>query len=122
MTIVAVVANLALFLFTVVLLLAEGPSKGGGYVVLTALMLIVPLLSAAAILRGGPKDWLRSRLKAVTAIANAVLLGFLFWAVVIKYPYPEGNVVLVFAAVCVVAPVLTLLAILRPGRSLKTAT
>jgi hypothetical protein len=121
MTIAAVVANAMLFLLTCALLLTEGPSKGGGYVALTALMLIVPILSAAALLRGGPKDWPRSRVKQLVAVANLALLGFLVWAMVVSYPYSEGDSVIGFAAVCVVAPVLTLLALLRPGGSLKTA-
>ena len=121
MSITAVVGNVALFLFTVVVLWTEGPSKGGGYVALTTLMLVVPVLSAVAILRGGPEDWLRSRLKAAAAVANVVLLALLFWAMAASYPYPEGNGVIPFAAACVAAPVLNLLALLRSGTGLTTA-
>ena len=121
MTIAAVVGNVVLLLLTVILLWTEGPSKGAGYVTLTVLMLAVPVLSAAAILREGPRAWLRSRVKASAAAANLVLLGFLSWAVVAGYPYPEGNGVIAFATACVVAPVLSLLALLRPGTGLKTA-
>ncbi len=120
-TIAAVLANVLLLLLTCVLLWAEGPSKGSGYVTLTVLMVAVPVLSAATILRGGPSNWLRSRVKAAAAGANVVLLGFLFWAIVAGYPYPEGNSVLAFAAICVLAPILSLAVLLRRGKSLETA-
>jgi hypothetical protein len=71
--------------------------------------------------RGGASEWPRSRLKASAAVANVVLLGFLFWATVASFPCPEGSVVVAFAAACVFAPVLNLLVLLRPGKSLKTA-
>jgi hypothetical protein len=121
MTIAAAVANVLLFFVALVRLWTAGPSQRGAHVTLSAVMLVVPVLSAVAILRGGPKDWLRSRVKAVAAAANVVLLGFLFWATVISFPYPEGNGILGFAAVYVVAPVLTLLVLLRPGKSLTQA-
>jgi len=82
MTLVAVIGNAVLFLFTCFVLWTEGPSKGGGYVVLTLLLLLVPVLSSAVILRGGAKDWRRSRAKTVAAVANVVLVGFVFWAIV----------------------------------------
>jgi hypothetical protein len=117
-TIVAVLCNVVLFLFTCFVLLTEGPSKGGGYIVLTALLLLIPILSAAVILRTGPGP----RAKAVVAIGNIALLGLVIWAIASAYPYhPEEAGVLPFAVMCVLIPILNLLVILRRGARLKSA-
>jgi len=118
MTIVAVVCNVVLFLFTCFVLLTEGPSKGGGYIVLAALLLLIPILSAAVILRTGPG----ARARAVVAIGNVALLGFVIWAVASTYPHPEEPGVIPFTVICVLTPILNLLVVLRRGARLKPAT
>ena len=123
MTIVAVVCNVVLFLFTCFVLWTEGSSKGGGYIVLTVLLLLIPILSSAVILRGGARDgWMGSQGKTVAAIGNIALLGFVIWAVASTYPHPEEPGVIPFTVICVLTPILTLLVVLRRGARLKSAT
>ena len=123
MTIVAVVCNVVLFLFTCFVLWTEGSSKGGGYIVLTVLLLLIPILSSAVILRIGASDrWLGSHGKTVAAIGNIALLGFVIWAVASTYPHPEEPGVIPFTVICVLTPILNLLVVLRSGARLKAAT
>ena len=98
--------------------MTEGPSKGGGYIVLTALLLLIPILSSAVILRAGPG----ARAKTVAAIGNIALLGFVIWAVASAYPHPEEPGVIPFTVICVLTPILNLLVVLRRGARLKSAT
>jgi len=122
MTIVAVVCNVVLFLFTCFVLWTEGSSKGGGYIVLTVLLLLIPILSSAVILRIGASDrWLGSHGKTVAAIGNIALLGFVIWAIVSAYPHPEEPGVIPFTVICVLTPILNLLVIVRRGARLKSA-
>ena len=123
MTVVAVVCNVVLFLFTCFVLWTEGSSKGGGYIVLTVLLLLIPILSSAVILRIGASDrWLGSHGKTVAAIGNIALLGFVIWAVASTYPHPEEPGVIPFTVICVLTPILNLLVVLRSGARLKAAT
>ena len=122
MTNVAVVCNVVLFLFTCFVLWTEGPSKGGGYIVLTVLLLLIPILSSAVILRIGASDrWLGSHGKTVAAIGNIALLGFVIWAIASAYPHPEEPGVIPFIVICVLTPILNLLVIVRRGARLKSA-
>jgi hypothetical protein len=116
-TIVAVICNVVLFLFTCFVLWTEGPSRGGGYIVLTVLLLLIPILSSAVILRTGPGP----RAKTVVAIGNVALLGFVIWAVASTYPHPEEPGVIPFTVICVLTPILNLLVILSRGAKLKAA-
>jgi len=123
MTIVAVVCNVVLFLFTCFVLWTDGPAKGGGNVILALLLLLVPILSSAVILRGGARDgWMGSHGKTVAAIGNIALLGFVIWAVASTYPHPEEPGVIPFTVICVLTPILTLLVVLRRGARLKSTT
>jgi hypothetical protein len=118
MTIVAVVCNVVLFLFTSFVLWTDGPPKGGGYTVLTVLLLLIPILSSAAILRpaAGP------RANSAVAVGNVALLGFVIWAFVSAYPHhPEEAGVLPFALMGALTPILNLLVVLRRGVRLKSA-
>ena len=119
MTIVAVVCNVVLFLFTSFVLWTDGPPKGGGYTVLAVLLLLIPVLSAALILRAGADP----RANTAVAIGNVALLGFVIWAFASAYPgHPEEAGVLPFAAMGALTPMLNLLVVLRSGARLKAAT
>ena len=123
MTIVAVVCNVVLFLFTCFVLWTDGPAKGGGNVILALLLLLVPILSSAVVLRGGARDgWMGPQGRTVAAIGNIALLGFVIWAVASTYPHPEEPGVIPFTVICVLTPILTLLVVLRRGARLKSTT
>ncbi len=51
MKIVAIIGNAILFGFTCLVLVVDGLPRGAGYVVLTLLALLVPILNSAALAR-----------------------------------------------------------------------
>jgi len=123
----ALVCNVVLLAITGLIILTEGLPGEGRYQVLTLLMLLIPLLTAAVLVR---QRIALQRPNAGNAAASAITLGnraavlgnlLLFgascWAAVVQYPYPEGNSVIPFAVLAVCTPILSLLALLRGGRS-----
>jgi hypothetical protein len=133
MKIAAVVCNVVVSLIVFVILVTEGIPKQTVHIAFTVLSALIPILSAAVILRSGVSDgWLgvqgktktprrlsvvsnlasrRSAVRLAAVICNVVLLGFVCWAAVRQYPYPEGDEVIVFALLMMLAPILSLVAI-----------
>jgi len=122
----AIVCNVVLLATTGVIIVTEGVPRDTHYLVLTLLMLLVPILSAAVLVRErmapqGPStddDGTSSTTLAHRAavLCNLILFGASCWAVIAQYPYPEGNSVIPFAVMAVCTPVLSLIALLGGGR------
>lgn len=109
MRVAAVVCNLLLCASVGLLVVNEGMPSQTAYMLFTLLALIVPILSAAVILRrGSGPSRQRSFLDWATGVLNVLLLALTVWAVISQYPYPEGNSVLLFALLMLVAPILSL--------------
>lgn len=137
MNIVAAICNVLLFGFTCVVLLSEGTSKETGYIVLTLLLLLMPILSLVVIVPSGASNgWLALHMKRkslrerrridnlasmstvmelVAVIGNIALLGFVCWAFVNSYPHPEEDGFIPFALLSVLTPILSLVAIVCSG-------
>jgi hypothetical protein len=126
MRVAAIVFNVVLCAITGPTILTEGLPREPRYLALTLLVLLVPLLTAVALVRqrmappwpaarrdGGSADTLAN---SAAVLCNLVLLGASCWAAVAQYPYPEGNSVIPFAVLAVCTPILSLLALLRSGR------
>jgi len=123
----ALVCNVVLLAITGLIILTEGLPREGRYLVLTLLMLLIPLLSLVVLVRqraapprpsaenAGPSANTLANRAAV--MGNLLLFGASCWAAVAQYPYPEGNSVIPFAVLAVCTPILSLLALLRGGRS-----
>jgi hypothetical protein len=124
--IVAVICNVVLLAFTGVVLVTDGVSREGPYVVFTLLLLLVPILSVVALVRrGGNRPDLgthdvpssRSTVtKRVAVSSNLVWLAFSCWAIVDQYPHPADAGVIPFAVLVVVTPIVSLAALLGRGR------
>lgn len=128
MRIVAALCNIALCVFTILVLLTEGVSKETPYIVLTVLLLLVPVVSAIVLFRGAtvPRGEVGDHVPArrrdlaveATIVVNLVLAGFVGWALVAQYPHPAeedliGMVALIIFLILIVAtPVLTLAVLL----------
>jgi len=116
MRVAAVVCNLLLCASVGLLIVNEGMPSQTAYILFTLLALFLPILSAAVILRrGSGPSRQRSSLDWATGVLNVLLLALTVWAVISQYPYPEGNSVLLFALLMLVAPILSLV-VLFDGR------
>lgn len=107
MKIAAIICNIVLFGFTCLVLVTDGPPRGGGYVVLTLLALLVPILSSVVLLRFSKNAIMRT----VAIICNVIFLGFVCWAIVSQYPHPEEEGVIAFTVIIVLTPILSLAAL-----------
>jgi hypothetical protein len=104
----SIFCNLVLFIFSLFLVLSEGPSQGTGYIILAVLLLLVPMLTIAVILLNRPAIGFKKKKETVSGpeeirnsftislvpditviICNLALLGFALWALISQYPHPE---------------------------------
>jgi hypothetical protein len=127
----ALVCNVVLLAITGLIILTEGLPGEGRYQVLTLLMLLIPLLTAAVLVlrriapqrssagnAGASAITVASR---TAVLGNVLLFGASCWAAVVQYPYPEGNSVIPFAVLAVCTPILSLLTLLHGGRNAMRA-
>jgi len=137
MKVVAAVCNVVWFAFTCLVLVTDGLPKEAGYIFLSLLHLLTPLLTLVVLFRSGASDgWLGRRTKRtaleepgkvdspssmsiamsiVAVVCNIALLGFLCWALVSQPPHPEEEGFVAFVVISVLTPILSVVAILRSG-------
>jgi len=129
MKLIAVILNIALFLFTCLVLITDGISKDAVYNVFSLLLLLVPIFNLVIILHDGAgSNWLDFHLKRKVAeeqtksnslpdrnpvlrifaiIFNIILLGFSCWAFISQYPHPRESGYILFAVIVFLTPVLS---------------
>jgi hypothetical protein len=137
MRIVAAICNVIWFGFTCLVLVTDGFPKEAGYILVSLLHLLTPLLTLVVIFRSGTSDgWLGLRMKReafqeqrkidnpssmnttmkiVAIICNIALLGFLCWALVSQPPHPEEEGFVAFVVVSVLTPILSVVVLFRIG-------
>ncbi len=111
MNIAAVICNIALFLFTCLVYITDGPPSGVAYRIFNVWLLGTTICSALVIAR-------RRRSAAATVLAigsNLVLLGLVCWALLDQYPHPNEEGFLAFVVLIVVTPILSGATLLRGG-------
>jgi len=133
MKLVTVILNVAMFVFTCFVLIAEGISRETGYIFLIFLLLFVPVFNLSMILsERGHDDWLDFHLRKkasdkqvgtdslssgkvvlkIAAIAcNIILLGLSCWAFVSQYPHPRESGFILFTAIIFLTPIISLVAL-----------
>ncbi len=134
---VAAICNVVWFGFTCLVLVTDGFPKEAGYIFISLLHLLTPLLTLVVLFRSGASDgWLGLRtkrkaleeerkidnpssmstiMKIVAIICNLALLGFLCWSLLYQPAHPEEEGLVAFVLVSVVTPIVSVLAILRSG-------
>jgi hypothetical protein len=111
MRIATVVFNVALFLFTVVVLVTDGLSNEVAYNLLALLLLAVPALTVVVLgrrMRGASLD-LYLRWSAV--VCNVALAGFSYWSIASQYPHPKEDGIVAFMLLTMVTPILSALVV-----------
>ncbi len=137
MRLLAVISNIVLFAFTCLVLATDGLPRETGYIILSLLLLLIPIISLVLIFRSGviairpgPRteqetpDLLRegegrsstwTMMKTAAILGNIVMFGFAIWAIVSQYPHPEEEGVIAYTVVVLMTPVLSLFALTRGG-------
>ncbi len=113
MKVAAVVCNVVLFLFTCMVLVTDGMAKDAIYVVFTFLLLLMPVVNVAVLLRGAGAAWLRPG----AVIGNILLVASTVLAIVDQYPHPNEEGFVAYLVVLLLTPILSALVLLRGGRS-----
>ncbi len=121
---VAVVCNVLLVAFTCFVLATDGVAREVPYIVFGFLLLAVPTLSAALLVQRalrptestpGVSPAMR-RARQVGVLCNVWLLGTACWAIYDQYPHPDEPGFLAYVAVVLLAPILSIVALLAGGR------
>jgi len=105
----AILGNIVFFGFTCLVLTTDGLPKKAGWIALTLVFLIVPILSAATLSRRS----LNPAMNIAGVIANAVLLALFFWVFAYEYPHPREQGYVAYVVLGVLVPMLSLAALLR---------
>ena len=135
MKIGVVICNILLLGFTCLVALIEGAPKGACYIVFTLLLVLIPILNVVVLARSRKSgsqvnDDVKGRMleeqskissgssvstpmTRMAIIGNIVLLGFVCWAVINQYPHPEEPGVLEYTILAILAPILSVVAIVR---------
>lgn len=120
----AVVCNVVLVAFTCFVLATDGASREVPYMVLGVLLLAVPTLSAALLLQQpfrhidgtpGASPAMR-RASQFGVLCNVCLLVTACWAIYDQYPHPNERGYLPYVAVVLLAPTLSIVALLAGRR------
>jgi hypothetical protein len=112
---VSILFNLALSLFTLLVLITDGLPREAHFIAFSFLLLLVPVLTAVVIQRfGGPRQARGPYLGWGTALCNVVLLAASSSAVVTQYPsHPPEAGLLPFTLLALFVPLLSLFVLSR---------
>jgi amino acid transporter len=134
MNFIATLLNLLLFIFTFFLIVSNGVSGQGAYIMFSLLLLMVPVLNFVLIfphtknhnwfsfhirrrtneLLNDPDDNPMDKfLIAVVITLNVVLFGFTCWAFVDQYVHPRDGGVMLHTILVFVTPMISLVTIIR---------
>jgi len=113
----AIVCNLVSVAFTVFVMATDGAPTKAVYVVLTALLLLVPALTVFALVRGGTgRAWLAggkeapaaaAALARAAAVCNMALVSFIGWALVDQHPHPSEEGFVAYVVMMLATPTLS---------------
>ena len=113
MTIAAIICNLVMLAFTVMVMMTDGPATEFVYVIFGWLLLAIPSVSAALLIVRCVSG---AGLRIAAIVGNVVLLGFIGWALIDQYPHPNEGGFIPYVVVVAVAPILSIVALSRGGR------
>ena len=124
MKIAAVVLNVVFFLFTCLVLVTDGLSKEVPFIVVTALVLAIPVLTVVALLGRRPTEAVPagSLMTTFAACGNVVLLAAICWSLVKTYPHPKEPGFIEYVVLALLIPIVSLIALLLRGRKRQPAT
>lgn len=122
-----VVCNIASLLFTLFVLATDGPPKEAVYIVVALLLLLIPLFTVFALVRGGAGKGRGGAIQRAAGICNVVLLAFICSVLVKQYPHPSEPGFIEYAVLMLVTPILSAVVLLcsawsdrRRGRQLDS--
>src|SRR5512136_2682902 len=99
MKIAAIVCNVILIGFTILVSLTDGLATEAPYIVFGLLLVLIPIANLVVIARRGPK--------IAAIIGNVLLLGFACWAMIDQYPHPKEAGFVEYAVLVILTPILS---------------
>jgi hypothetical protein len=106
------VCNIASLLFTCFVLGTDGAPKEAVYIVFTLLLLLIPIFTVFALVRGGAGQGPGRAIQRAAAICNVVLLGSICWVLVKQYPHPSEPGFIEYAVLILLTPILSAVVLL----------
>lgn len=126
MKIIAFICNIVLVMFTLMVLVTDGPSNEAVYIVFALLLLLVPILNSVMIILSGMNQGKQGSqiilfstpqfMKITLFISNIVLLGLSCWAFVSQYPHPREDGFIIYVLFVFLTPILSLFVIFHSYR------
>ncbi len=113
---VVLILNLALLGFTVLVTITDGPATTAPYIFFNLWLLLTLVFSPVAVWRTVPS------LKVAAMACNAILLGFICWALIDQYPHPAEEGLVPFIVMMFLVPVVNLLALMLGLRRRRVNT
>lgn len=110
MRVLALLCNPASLAFTLLVFLTDGISAEASYRVFTVLLIVVPCVSLAILLRW-PEGPIPSA-ALITSLLSVGLLAGIGWALVDQYPHPSEAGFLSYVVLMMATPIVTILAVL----------
>ncbi|HEX3007529.1 MAG TPA: hypothetical protein VHO90_07930 [Bacteroidales bacterium] len=134
MNFITTLLNLLLFTFTLILIISNGVSGQGAYIMFSMLLLMVPVLNLVLIFpHTKNRNWFSFHIRrrtnevpndpdnnpmdkfliAVVITLNVVLIGFTCWAFVDQYAHPHDGGVMFHTILVLITPMISLVTIIR---------
>ncbi len=113
----SILVNVALSLFTLLVLVTDGMPDEARFIALSLLVLLLPAATAVVIRRSGSVvvNW-------AAVAGNVILLAAVTWLVATQYPsHPKESGLLTYTILAFAAPVFSLIVLLRATGSRETA-
>jgi hypothetical protein len=123
---VAVVCNLLSLAFTCAVVATDGVPREVAYIVFTLLLMLVPAVTVFALVsrRDGSAGLVSAAspaVRGVAVVANAIVVGFVCWALVDQHPHPEEGGFVEYVILMLLTPVLSIVALMWRGRTRRAA-
>lgn len=120
----AVVFDVVLVAFTCLVLATDGASREVPYIVFAFLLLAVPTLSAALLVRRGLNRSDRAsdtspamrRASQIAVLCNVWLSATACWALYDQYPHPDEQGFVAYVTVVLLTPILSIVALLAGSK------
>lgn len=109
-----IACNIVLAAFTALVLATDGASREPADVLLTVLLFLIPLANVLVITRRGTARPIHGPgIERAAALANILLLGFISWAIVDRYPHPAEPGFFEYVALLLFTPVSSTVVLFR---------
>jgi len=118
MRIIAIILNVIMALFTLMVFVTDGFATRPIYILFSILLLLVPLLNitvfASSCKRGdaGQADVSSTRTRNLVIVANVLLIASVIWTLIDQYPHPKEPGYIEYMVALFLTPLFSLVTVL----------